>query len=110
MCQDGEDVKGTVTVNLNKGKKLEHSGIRVELIGQLENLIDAKQSSTFLQLVRDLDPPGVLTDNQTYNFEFKKSEKQFESYNGIMVRIRYFINVTVNKQYQKITKEEEFIV
>jgi vacuolar protein sorting-associated protein 26 len=103
-------VKGTVKIDLNKGKKLDHTGIRVELIGQLENLVDSKQSSTFLQLVRDLDPPGALTDNQTYPFEFKKSEKQFESYNGIMVRIRYYINVTINRQYAKVTKQEEFIV
>ena len=37
---DGEDVKGQVTINLNKGKKLEHLGIRVELVGVIENLFD----------------------------------------------------------------------
>jgi len=68
VYMDGEDVKGTVGVNLSKGKKLDHQGIRVELIGQIENMLDAKQSSTFLQLVRDLEPPGSLTDNQVYNF------------------------------------------
>lgn len=60
---------------MNKGKKLDHQGIKVELIGQMENLIDAKQNSTFLQLVRDLEPPGALTDNMTYNFEFRRAEK-----------------------------------
>jgi vacuolar protein sorting-associated protein 26 len=75
VFMDGEDVKGTVSVNLSKGKKLDHQGIRVELIGQLENLVDAKQSSTFLQLVRDLEPPGALTDNVSYPFEFRKAEK-----------------------------------
>lgn len=103
-------MKGTVSVNLSKGKKLDHQGIRVELIGQLENLVDAKQSSTFLQLVRDLEPPGALTDNVTYPFEFRKAEKQFETYNGIMVRIRYYVLVTIIRQYAKITKEEEFFV
>ena len=103
-------MKGTVSVNLSKGKKLDHQGIRVELIGQLENLVDAKQSSTFLQLVRDLEPPGSLTDNVSYPFEFRKAEKQFETYNGIMVRIRYYVLVTIIRQYAKITKEEEFFV
>lgn len=37
-------------------------------------------------------------------------EKKFESYNGIVVRLRYFINVTIIRNYNKITKEEEFIV
>lgn len=45
---DGEDVKGQVTINLNKGKKLEHLGIRVELVGVIENLFDKNQNTTFL--------------------------------------------------------------
>ncbi len=46
--EDGEGVKGQVTINLNKGKRLEHLGIRVELVGVIENLYDNKQNSTFL--------------------------------------------------------------
>ena len=38
--QDGEDVRGQVMINLNKGKKLDHLGIRVELVGVIENLYD----------------------------------------------------------------------
>lgn len=103
-------MKGQVVINLNKGKKLEHMGIRVELVGIIENLFDKNQNSIFLQLVRDLEPPGSLTDNMTYDFSFNRVEKQFESYNGIVVRLRYFINVVINRNYNKITKEEEFIV
>ena len=40
VFQDGEDVKGQVLINLNKGKRLDHLGIRVELIGIIENLYD----------------------------------------------------------------------
>lgn len=109
-AQDGEDVKGQVLINLNKGKKLDHLGIRVELVGVIENLYDKNQNSVFLQLVRDLEPPGALTDNMTYDFSFNRVEKQFESYNGIVVRLRYFINVVINRSYNRITKEEEFIV
>lgn len=46
--QDGEDVRGQVIINLNKGKRLDHLGIRVELVGIIENLYDKAQSSTFL--------------------------------------------------------------
>lgn len=97
-------------VNLNKNKKLDHQGIRVELIGVIENLQAKNQNTIFTQLVRDLEPPGSLTDNMTYDFAFNRVEKQFESYNGIMVRVRYFINVCINRNYNRITKEEEFIV
>ena len=60
--------------------------------------------------MRDLEPPGSLTDNMTYDFAFNRVEKQFESYNGIVVRLRYFVNVVINRNYNRITKEEEFIV
>ena len=60
--------------------------------------------------MRDLEAPGALTDNMTYDFDFKRVEKQFESYNGIVVRLRYYINVVINRNYNRITKEEEFIV
>jgi vacuolar protein sorting-associated protein 26 len=73
--QDGEDVRGQVLINLNKGKKLDHLGIRVELVGIIENLYDKNQNSIFLQLVRDLEPPGALTDNMTYEFKFNRVEK-----------------------------------
>lgn len=40
ISQDGEDVRGQVIINLNKAKKLDHLGIRVELVGIIENLYD----------------------------------------------------------------------
>ena len=85
-------------------------GIRVELVGIIENNLDKNHNSIFTQLVRDLEPPGSLTDNMTYDFAFNRVEKQFETYNGINVRVRYFINVCINRNYNRITKEEEFIV
>lgn len=88
VFQDGEDVKGQVLINLNKGKRLDHLGIRVELVGIIENLYDKNQNSVFLQLVRDLEPPGALNDNVSYDFQFNKVEKQYETYNGIVVRTR----------------------
>lgn len=45
-----------------------------------------------------------------YDFCFAKVEKQFESYNGVTVRVRYCVNVLVNRSYNKIIKEEEFVV
>lgn len=45
---DGEDIRGQVMINLNKGKRLDHMGVRVELVGMIENLYDKNQNSTFL--------------------------------------------------------------
>ena len=46
----------------------------------------------------------------SYDFQFNRVEKQFESYTGIVVKLRYYINVVINRNYNRITKEEEFIV
>ena len=51
-----------------------------------------------------------MTDNVQYDFQFNRVEKQFESYNGIVIKLRYYINVVINRNYNRITKEEEFIV
>ena len=40
FVQDGEDIKGQVSITLNKNKRIDHLGIRVELIGVIENLYD----------------------------------------------------------------------
>ena len=82
---------------MSKGKKLDHLGIKVELIGCIENLFDKTQSTNFIQLAQELEAPGTLTDSASYNFAFNRVEKQFETYNGIIVRLRYFVNVIINR-------------
>jgi vacuolar protein sorting-associated protein 26 len=58
---DGEDVKGKVSIEVKPGSKVDHQGIRVELVGQIENQFDKNQNTKFLSLMRDLEPPGTLT-------------------------------------------------
>ena len=48
-----------------------------------------------------------------YDFDFSSVKKQFESYNGINVRLRYFVRVLVKRgsvTAKKIQKEEDFWV
>ena len=90
----------------------------IDLDDQVESLIVRRQPIAsdlrlvlgVSKIVRDLEPPGALTDNVSYDFQFNRVEKQFESYNGIVIRLRYYINVVINRNYNRITKEEEFIV
>ena len=60
--------------------------------------------------MRDLEPPGQIGDNSTYDFQFNRVEGKHETYTGIAVRLRYYVNVVINRSYNRITKEEEFIV
>jgi len=42
----------------------------------------------FLSLSQELAAPGEMRQAQTYDFLFKNVEKQFESYQGINVKLR----------------------
>lgn len=76
-----------------KGKKLEHHGIRVEFVGQIEMFYDRGNHHDFLSLVRQLDPPGELNvPSKVYKFDFQQVEKPYESYTGTNVRLRYAIS------------------
>ena len=46
---DGEDVHGTAIVSVRPGKKLEHQGIKVELVGQVDMIYDRSKFSDFFR-------------------------------------------------------------
>jgi len=106
-----ETVAGSIKLRMNPGKKVEHVGIRVELIGQIELFYDRGNHYEFASLLKELAPPGVLSASEEFPFEFANVDKLHESYNGINVRLRYFIKFTIVRQYSSnITKEMDFWV
>lgn len=106
-----DDISGTVDIYLNKMKKLDHSGIKVELIGRIECSTDSKLSSDFTQMGRELEPIGSLSSDKSYKFNFNRFEKLYETYSGITMSLKYFIRITIVRQYAaKITKEADFCV
>ena len=60
--------------------------------------------------MRDIEPPGILTDNISYDFGFSRVDLPYETFAGISFRTRYYINVIIIRNYGKITKEEDFLV
>ncbi|KAK9456007.1 vacuolar protein sorting-associated protein 26-domain-containing protein [Dipodascopsis uninucleata] len=107
---DGDAVKGTVTVRPKDGRRLEHIGIKVQFIGTIELFSDRGNTYDFLTLGQELAAPGELHHPETYNFEFRNVEKQFESYNGINVRLRYFVRVTVGRRMADVIREKDIWV
>lgn len=108
---DGEDVCGTALVSVTPGKKVEHQGIRVELIGQVDMIYDSSQSHDFFHMSRELEPPGLLLESKQWKWKFAAVDKQTETYAGINVRVRYFVRVSVVRQYNlNLTKEVDFLV
>lgn len=111
IYQDGETVKGTVTLRAKEGRRIPHNGVKVQLLGSIETHIDGVNSDNFLSLATELAAPGQLTHPETYPFEFKNVEKQYESYRGKNARLRYFLKVTVSrKSSNEITREKELWV
>jgi vacuolar protein sorting-associated protein 26 len=106
-----DTIQGNVHVKLNKSKKVEHIGMKIELIGHIELLYDRGNPYEFTSLVRELEPPGELTEDKSYAFEFANVEKHHESYSGSNVKLRYFLRVKITRQYSSnITKSVDFAV
>ncbi|KAK8156393.1 vacuolar protein sorting-associated protein 26B-A [Phyllosticta citrichinensis] len=110
LYMDGESVKGQVTIRPKDGKRLEHMGIKVQFIGTIEMFFDRGNHYEFLSLGQELAAPGDLQHPQTYDFNFKNVEKQYESYNGINVRLRYFVRVTVSRRMADVVREKDIWV
>lgn len=111
LYYDGEAVAGKININLKQpGKKLEHHGIKVEFVGQIEMLYDHGNQHEFTTLVKELAPPGAMTRSQSFDFEFRNVEKAHETYTGVQVRLRYFVRVTVLRRMSDIVKELDLAV
>ncbi|OJA18284.1 hypothetical protein AZE42_05874 [Rhizopogon vesiculosus] len=105
---DGDSVAGQVTIRVRDGTR--HEGIKVEFVGSIELFYDRGHHHEFLSLSQELAAPGELHQVQTFDFLFKNVEKQFESYQGINVKLRYFIRVSVARRIADVTKERDIWV
>lgn len=105
-----ESVKGRVEISVPSGKRVDYQGIRVELIGQTELFQDKANTVKFISHVREFEAqPGNITATKSYPFEFS-TEKPYETYSGLNVRLRYFVRVTITRSYTSQTTEKDFAV
>ena len=117
-----EPIKGTIQIILNNSQRINHDGIKIELIGQIdihindnetENLLNNSnnQFNRFLSLTNNISKQGILhKEVNLFNFEFKGVEKQYDSYRGKKFSIKYFLLVTINTGLSSITKEKEICI
>lgn len=106
-----ETVSGRVNVIVPPGKKFEHLGVKIELIGQIELYNDRSNPTEFQSLVQLFEEAGELSGSKSYEFEFKDVDKQYETYSGINTRLRYFLRAKIARQYgSNITKSVDFAV
>ncbi|KAF8009427.1 hypothetical protein BT93_J0422 [Corymbia citriodora subsp. variegata] len=96
LFESQEGIIGEVVVEPLQGKKVEHIGVKIELLGQI---------------VRELDVPGELYERKTYPFEFSTVEMPYESYNGVNVRLRYILKATISRNIVgNIVESQDFVV
>jgi len=101
-------VRTQVTVRVREGKRTAHDGIKVEFVGNIgaytpssspdplrsaitELFYDRGHHQEFLSLSQEVAAPGELRQAQTFDFLFKNVEKQYESYLGINVKLRFVV-------------------
>eukprot|EP00981_Chlorochromonas_danica_P000687 scaffold147_cov164-Ochromonas_danica.AAC.4 len=75
----------------------------------IEIYLEKGNPSKFTCLVRELEGAGTITQNKSFRFEFS-TEKPYETYSGMNVRLRYFVRVTIARNYSNNVKEQEFAV
>ncbi|KAJ6433235.1 hypothetical protein OIU84_017024 [Salix udensis] len=106
-----ENIAGKISIEPLQGKKVDHIGVKVELLGQIEMYFDRGNFYDFASLVRELDVPGEIYERKTYPFEFSTVEMPYETYNGVNVRLRYVLKVTVTLGYAgSIIEYQDFVV
>lgn len=111
VFQSKETVAGEVCINPVYGKKVEHLGVKIELLGQIELSLERGHVYDFTSLVRELDVPGEILDRKVYAFEFPAVEMPYESYYGVHVKLRYILRVTVGRNFpSNIVAVNEFWV
>ncbi|KAL3567186.1 hypothetical protein D5086_032601 [Populus alba] len=106
-----ENIAGKISIEPLQGKKVDQVGVKVELLGQIEMYFDRGNFYDFASLVRELDVPGEIYERKTYPFEFSTVEMPYETYNGVNVRLRYVLKVTVTRAYAgSIIEYQDFVV
>ena len=96
---NGETIAGHVHLSPAPGKKIDHLGVKIEVLGQTELYFDRADAHDFVSLVRELVHPGEFEGPLSVPFEFKDVSLPHESYRGINVRVRYSLRVTVTRGY-----------
>ncbi|KAF5202216.1 Vacuolar protein sorting-associated protein 26b [Thalictrum thalictroides] len=99
LFQSQENIVGEVSIEPFQWKKVEHNGVKIELLGQIEMYSDRGNFYDFTSLVRELEVPGDIYERKSYPFEFSSVEMPYESYSGVNVRLRYVLKVTISRSY-----------
>lgn len=107
---DRESIIGKVNINIKSLQKYEHEGIKIDLIGQIEDK-KAKKTIKFITISKELEPSSILSnENSSFSFKFQNVQKQYETYIGSNMNVRYILQASVNTKTRKHSQDFEFAV
>ena len=95
-----------MAIRTKDGRRFEHQGIRIEFIGEIEYYHERGHHYEFLTMGQEVSEPGEIRGLAKYDFEFRNVEKQYESFTGSAVRLRYYLRVTLGKRLNDIVREK----
>ena len=106
-----DNIKGNFIIELNQNKYLEHQGIKVNLIGIIENTKNPSSSTKFYEEFLTISSADKINNEITkFNFNFPPKEKPYESYFGSSIKIRYYVCVNVLSSTNNLSNQIEIII
>lgn len=100
-----ENIEGEIIIY----NKLYHNGIKIQIIGLIENKMDKKNNSQFIVLTKELSPPSNLNNEiNSFKYSFSNVEKNYESYRGINYNVKYLIRLIIETKFKSLIWEREF--
>lgn len=108
ILQKDDAISGNIIIAPDK--PFEHTGIKLELFGEMISTTNSSDKTVFISLTKDIATAGTVNVEVKYPFAFKNFEKEYESYRGNKYDVRYFLRVTIGRSMFNIVKEQEFWV
>ena len=106
-----DNIKGDFIIELNQNYFLEHQGIKVNLIGIIENTKNPSSSTKFYEEFLTISSADKINNEITkFNFNFPPKEKPYESYFGSSIKIRYYVCVNVLSSTNNLSNQLEIII
>ena len=111
---DGEAIRGKLIVKVESGKRLEHTGLALELLGSIEQELDHSAAGhEVLSASRALQSSGqVLEGDESFAFDFANVGTLYDSYYGRRVTLRYGLRATLarGKYASSIVHEQDVCI
>ena len=105
---DRENIEGKILIFTNNNQ-INHNGIKIQIIGLIENKEKSNSSSQFILLSKELcHPSKLINEINTFEYSFSNVEKNYESYRGINYNVKYIIKVIIEIKFRPLIWEREF--